>query len=281
MFDEPTTRPSCLTRTDPRVRMALALAASLALAPLKAPCACVACFALSLALLALARPCLKALGARLLGVNVFVAFLAAMLPLSVPGEPAATLLSVDFSKQGFAMAGLIALKANAFVAFFTALVASMDAPTAAYAMERLRMPSKLVFIFIFTLRFIHDIAEEWKRLTTAARLRGFVPKSTRHGYRTLGALLGLLILHSIQRAQRVHEAMLLRGFAGTFRSVAKFRAGWRDAVLAGFVLAGIALVAGIEVLWRQHPGLDAASLAAQAQDCARELGLRLAARLGL
>ena len=96
MFDEPTTRPSCLTRTDPRVRMALALAASLALAPLKAPCACLACFALSLLLLVLAKPYLKALGARLLGVNVFVAFLAAMLPLSVPGEPACSVLSVDF-----------------------------------------------------------------------------------------------------------------------------------------------------------------------------------------
>jgi cobalt/nickel transport system permease protein len=104
-----------------------------------------------------------------------------------------------------------------------------------------------------------------------------VPKSTRHGYRTLGALLGLLILRSCQRAQRVHEAMLLRGFAGTFRSVVKFRTGWRDAVLAGFVLAGIALVAGIEALWRLHPGLDAAGLAA----CAGALALELAHSAGL
>ncbi len=277
MFDEPATRPSCLTRTDPRVRVALALAASLVLAPLRAPCACALCLALSLALLALARPFLKAFCRRLLGINVFIAFLAAMLPLSVPGEPACTLLSMDFSREGFAMAGLIALKANAFAAFFTALVASMDAPTAAYAMERLRMPSKLVFIFIFTLRFIHDIAGEWTRLTTAARLRGFVPRSTRHGYRTLGTLIGVLILRSVQRARRVHEAMLLRGFAGRFRSVVRFRAGWRDAVLAGLALAGMALVAGTEALWRLSPGLGCADLLAGTGALCREL----AGRLGL
>ena len=74
------------------------------------------------------------------------------------------------------MALLVAIKANAFALSFIALMASMSPPTAAYAMESLHFPSRLVFIFIFSLRFIHVIAQEWTTLTQAARLRGFRPK---------------------------------------------------------------------------------------------------------
>ena len=144
------------------------------------------------------------------------------------------------------MALLVAIKANAFALSFIALMASMSPPTAAYAMESLHFPSRLVFIFIFSLRFIHVIAQEWTTLTQAARLRGFRPSTSRRGYSTLACLLGILLVRANERATRVHEAMLLRGFSGHFRSAARFRTGSRDAVLAACVALGIAGVLFLE-----------------------------------
>ena len=124
------------------------------------------------------------------------------------------------------------VKSNAIVMTFLALVATMDSPTIGYALERLRFPSKLVFLFLFTYRYLHVIADEWHKLHGAARLRGFAPKTNMHTYRTFGNMLGMVFVHSFDRSVRVYEAMILRGFSGRFQSVAAFRATSRDAVFA-------------------------------------------------
>ena len=95
----------------------------------------------------------------------------------------------------------------------------MDSPTIGYALERLRFPSKLVFLFLFTYRYLHVIADEWHKLHGAARLRGFAPKTNMHTYRTFGNMLGMVFVHSFDRSVR-------------FQSVAVFRATSRDAVFA-------------------------------------------------
>ena len=104
--------------------------------------------------------------------------------------------------------------------------------TIGYALERLRFPSKLVFLFLFTYRYLHVIADEWHKLHGAARLRGFAPKTNMHTYRTFGNMLGMVFVHSFDRSVRVYEAMILRGFSGRFQSVTAFRATSRDAVFA-------------------------------------------------
>ena len=84
---------------------------------------------------------------------------------------------------------------------------------------------------------------------TAARLRGFRPRSSMHTYRTLASLLGLLLVRSYERAQRTREAMLLRGFAGRFHSVARFSVGAPD---LAFALGLLCCLAGI--LWTEYAG---------------------------
>ena len=47
-----------------------------------------------------------------------------------------------------------------------------------HALERLHCPPKLVFLFLFTARYVHVIAQEWHTLLVAARLRGFRPRTS-------------------------------------------------------------------------------------------------------
>ena len=90
----------------------------------------------------------------------------------------------------------------------------------------------MVFLFLFTYRYLHVIADEWHKLHVASRLRGFAPKTNMHTYRTFGNMLGMVFVHSFDRSVRVYEAMILRGFSGRFQSVTAFRATSRDSVFA-------------------------------------------------
>jgi cobalt/nickel transport system permease protein len=184
--------------------------------------------------LVLSRPPLRPLVKRVALVNVFVLFLWLTVPLTMPGEIWARLGPVEVSRQGCLLVWLVTLKSNAILLAFLALVASMDAPTMGHALDRLGVPSKLVFLFLFTYRYLHVIAEEWRRLVTAARLRGFTPKTGMHTYRTVGNLLAMVLVNSFDRAGRVYQAMVLRGFQGQFVSVARFQTRPADALFAIF-----------------------------------------------
>ena len=48
------------------------------------------------------------------------------------------------------------------------------------------------------------------------RARGFRPRTSRHTWRSYGNLMGMLLVRALERAQRVEEAMLCRGYNGAF-----------------------------------------------------------------
>lgn len=173
---------------------------------------------------------------RLAVVNVFIAFLWLTVPLTSGGDVIAAWGPLEVSRAGVLLTLLVTIKSNAIVMTFLALVATMDSPTIGYALERLRFPSKLVFLFLFTYRYLHVIADEWHKLHGAARLRGFAPKTNMHTYRTFGNMLGMVFVHSFDRSVRVYEAMSCAGFSGRFQSVTAFRHIPRCRVRRGGVL---------------------------------------------
>lgn len=241
MFDEPFARGRSLIHAlDPRIRLAAAFACAACLAVVRRPEVAGAGLVMASLLLVLSKPPMGAVLRRLAAVNVFILFLWLTVPFSVPGDALAAWGPLEITRQGVRLALLVTVKANAIVLAFLALVATMDSPTVGYALERLRFPSKLVFLFLFTYRYLHVIAEEWHKLHMAARLRGFVPRTNMHTYRAIGNMLGMVFVQSFDRSVRVYEAMLLRGFSGRFRSVTAFRATSRDAVFAVAAFAGAA-----------------------------------------
>ncbi|MBQ9405725.1 MAG: cobalt ECF transporter T component CbiQ [Desulfovibrio sp.] len=245
MFDQRLFQPSFLQEVDARVRLGCAVGLCLCLSLLGDVYACLVGLAVSALLLLLARPCWQPLLCRLAAINVFVVFLWCVTPWSVPGEELMRLGWLTISVQGVRLSLLVSLKANAIAAVFLALVGTMTAPELGHALERLHCPTKLVFLFLFTARYVHVLGQEWRVLFTAAKLRGFRPGTNAATYRTLASLLGLLLVRSHERAQRVHEAMLLRGFDGSFRSVTVFHAGPRD---LGFALLLLLCAVGIVTL---------------------------------
>ena len=90
------------------------------------------------------------------------------------------------------------------------------------AMSSLGIPVKIVNLFIFSYRYIHAIMLEYKKLKEAMEMRGFRPKTNMHTYKSYAYLVGMLIVKSHDRAERVHSAMVCRGFQGKFYDLTEF-----------------------------------------------------------
>ncbi len=254
MIDEPLARgTSWVHRLDPRCKLLACLALSLAAVLAATPAPPLAVLGAGLGLAALSRPPLRVVAGRFGAVNAFVVFLWLVLPLTAPGTPVWRLWSLAVTQEGLHLALLITFKTNAVFFCILALVSTTPAPALGRAMTALGVPDKFSFLFLFTYRYLHVIAAEYARLVTAARLRGFAPATDRRTYRTYAALVAMVLVKSYDRSQRVYQAMLLRGFTGTFPCLDRLAAGPGDMVFLAATVLWAAAAAGLDFyLGRGH-----------------------------
>lgn len=94
------------------------------------------------------------------------------------------------------------------------------------ALERLGMPQVFAAQLVFLYRYIFVLTEEATRSSRARELRAYGRKGL--GLTSLSSLLGHLLLRTWQRAERIHMAMLSRGYTGEFHSCQASRLGLAD-----------------------------------------------------
>ncbi|MEF8788096.1 MAG: cobalt ECF transporter T component CbiQ [Planctomycetota bacterium] len=174
------------------------------------------------------RPMLK----RFAAVNLFVGFLALFLPFTAGGETLFRVGPLAFGRPGALKAAEVLLKANAIVLIITALLSTVELPQLGRALQALGAPRKLAQLFFFTVRYIDLLHNEYERLRNAMRVRCFRPGLSLHTYRTYGYLIGMLLVNSFDRSERVMNAMKCRGFEGEFHSLQRFCFRRRDAIFA-------------------------------------------------
>jgi cobalt/nickel transport system permease protein len=232
---------SVVARLDPRTRLLAALAFVLSVIAVQSIGALELAVIAALVLVGHARLPVSAMGHRLLHVEGFMIVLFVLLPFTVPGQPLLQLGPLVATGEGAFRALTIALKVNASVLAIFALLSSLEPVCLGRAMARLGVPLKLAHLFLFTVRYVGVLHAETARLLDAMRARAFVPRSSRHGWRTLGNLIGMMIVRSVERAERVDEAMRCRGFSGRFPLAAGEVFGRADAVFG--LLAGLTLIA--------------------------------------
>lgn len=153
---------------------------------------------------------------RVIAMDLFMIFLILMLPFTTPGETLFTIAGLPASKEGLLHALMIALKANAVVFMLLALIGTMSATTLGHAMAHLRVPDKLVHLLLFTVRYLDVIGQEYKRMRRAMQARAFVMQASMHTWRSIGYLVGMLLVHSLERSERIMDAMKCRGYKGQF-----------------------------------------------------------------
>ncbi len=83
------------------------------------------------------------------------------------------------------------------------------------ALERLGMPRVFAVQLLFLYRYIFVLVDEGVRMSRARALRSFSGRGL--GLGVFSSLVGSLLIRTLDRAQRIHMAMLCRGFRGDIR----------------------------------------------------------------
>ncbi|KUF12440.1 cobalt ECF transporter T component CbiQ [Pseudoponticoccus marisrubri] len=237
-----------LARVDPRARILAALLFAVVTVALSTLTALLAALGGALALLALSPMPARRTLRRMILMDGFILFMLVLLPFTVPGEAIFTLWGLTASWQGLAQAIEIGLTANAVVLALMVLVGSMEPVTLGHALHALRCPERLVHLMMFTIRYIEVLHEEYQRLRVSMKVRGFRPGTNWHTYRSIGYLVGMMLVRAIERSERILDAMKCRGFDGRIPLLERFAYARRDAVFAGAMLALCALLGAVEVL---------------------------------
>ena len=149
---------------------------------------------------------------RRLVVEVPFVLFALLMPLVAHG-PRTEVLGVSLSVAGLQAAFALLAKGTLGVLASLLLAATTEAVDLLRGLERLRLPELLVQIIGFMVRYLEMVVGELGRMLTAMRSRGCDPRSPRH-WPALARSLGALFIRSYERGERVHLAMLSRGYSG-------------------------------------------------------------------
>lgn len=169
-------------------------------------------------------------------VLLFLVPFFGILPFSYPGQAAFHVLGLPFAFEGLRLATLIVTKAVAIVLTAYAIFGSARFDVSMIALQRLKCPSIIVQMLLFTYRYIFVFLEEMRRMSTAMRVRGFVMGTNLYTLKVVGNFVGSLLVRSFERTERVYKAMLSKGYQGEFHSLVTFGAAGKDFVKAALVL---------------------------------------------
>lgn len=182
---------------------------------------------------------------RLFVVFGFLFLIWLTLPFTFEGERLYQLGILSVYYPGVVLAAMVTLKTMSILLIFTALITTMPITTLGQALKRLRVPDKLVYLLLLTYRYLFVITEEYTRLRTAMLIRGFRPSLNIHSLKSYAYLMGMLFVRASVRAERVSQAMCLRGFNGEFHSLLEssfFRSSRPFNLFMLFLLGSVILI---------------------------------------
>jgi len=140
-------------------------------------------------------------------------FLARRMVIELPFVVFALMMPFVATSDGWLAAwGLLAKGSLGVLASLT-LAATTEPVDLLAGLRRLRLPALIVEIMSFMVRYLDVVTADLQRMLTAMRSRGLNPRSPRH-WPVLARGLGALFIRSYERGERVHVAMLSRGYTG-------------------------------------------------------------------
>lgn len=134
-------------------------------------------------------------------------------------------------QEGLIAGGSIVAKGTLGVLGAITLSSTTTAREILRGLERLKLPAIMVNIASFMLRYINVVTDEMERMRIARASRGFEARGLRD-WRILSSVMATLFIRSYERGERVHLAMLSRGFTGVIPRDAAINPTWSEKALA-------------------------------------------------
>ena len=141
----------------------------------------------------------------------FVLF-AFLMPFFGAGEKF-ELFGLSLYREGLLAGAAIIAKGTLGLLVAITLSGSTKAREIIGGLEILRLPALMVQIATFMLRYVNVVSDEMERMKVARQSRGFEARGIAD-WKILTQAAGALFIRSYERGERVHLAMLSRGYLG-------------------------------------------------------------------
>jgi len=244
MFDDVYIKAdSVIHHFDPRFKIVAVAVFSIVIAVSSRWSALITGLFLSVMFMLFARVPLRTVCVRLILVNGLILFLWFFLPFSLEGSPLFAIGPLIATEEGVLFATVLTLRSNIILLALISLVSTTSIFTLGRAMRQLGVPGKMVQLLFFTYRYLHVVHLEYQRLVNALKIRGFQPKTNIHTYKTYAYLVGMLLVKSYDRSERIQNAMLCRGFKGRFYNLTEFTLKPLDIIMMLLMLLALTVIA--------------------------------------
>jgi cobalt/nickel transport system permease protein len=140
------------------------------------------------------------------------------------------------------------LRALAIVTLGLAVVYSTPMVVLLRALQAFRLPRVLVEITLLTYRYLFTLWWELTRMRWALAARGFQTRGGLRSHRTLAQVVGVSLVRSMERTERIQLALRCRGFQGRLRTLQNFHSGRADRFKALAATAGAVAL----LVWERH-----------------------------
>ncbi len=243
---------SAVHRSDAAIKLALTLAYVLAVnaTPVRAWPIHLGYAVLGTAVIALARLPLERVLRRALLAAPFVLMAVLGAPFVREGRPILTLPLLDgrlvLTDVGLSRLANVAVKSWLSLCAVVTLTLTTPFLEIVRASQRLGLPTVLSATILLMYRYLFVLADEAQRLMRARDARtGEAPAGSRGAslfWRATitGRLIGTLFLRTVERGERIYQAMLARGYDGAIRSLTAEPVGWR--AISGSIALALLLV---------------------------------------
>ena len=195
----------------------------------------------------------KIVAMRLYGPLVLGAFVLLLRTLMTGATPMATidlgLCRLTATREGFGSGVLIACRILGSVGIAMTLCQGTPAAETLATLRWARAPRTWIEVAVLMYRYLHIFFEQAACVTSAQRVRlGY--SNLRRSFQSLGSLAGMVLLRSLDQAEKSHEAMLARGYQGRLPVPLLPPLPWRQAALA---CSGVVVIAVAYLLAERWP----------------------------
>lgn len=174
---------------------------------------------------------------------------AVAVPFTTPGPALFTIPGLEWTLSAPGLTRFISILLRSWLAVQSAILlgATTRVPDMFWAFGALQFPKTLVSTISFMYRYLFVLADEASRMLRARaarspKLAGAPSPPIFWQGKVAGSMVGSLFLRSLERSERVYDAMLSRGYDGQMRTLTRFRMDSTDWVYLSIVGIGLCLI---------------------------------------
>lgn len=145
--------------------------------------------------------------------------------------------SIYITKQGVMSAVTFTLRVATAVSAVVLLFLSTPQELLFKSLRSLKVPKVYVLTMAMAYRYIFLFMEMIRDLHIAKKSRTIKSMSLRDEQRWVGGRIGYMLIKSLDMSEKVHMAMVSRGFSGDVQIMHDYHTSGRDYIAAGFALS--------------------------------------------